>query len=232
LSQGSMASKSAKLGMPVTELRLAPIEGMSFVGLGAGQGGIGNASSIKREWDDVLTVHAGEIVSRTWSVENKRLGKHRFSLDSTDTGPAKATCVTACGNFGLVGYEHADRVVMWNMQSGIKRREFKLPKIASKGGRHVTSIQTDSVNTAVIVSTLAGTLHFFDFHSAKLISSVTLPSPVVSSLLQRENNLLACVCDDLSVRLVDIETKRTVREFVGFRGRLVVLRSQMTLVGW
>jgi U3 small nucleolar RNA-associated protein 21 len=179
LSQGSMASKSAKLGMPVTELRLAPIEGMSFVGLGAGQGGIGNASSIKREWDDVLTVHAGEIVSRTWSVENKRLGKHRFSLDSTDTGPAKATCVTACGNFGLVGYEHADRVVMWNMQSGIKRREFKLPKIASKGGRHVTSIQTDSVNTAVIVSTLAGTLHVCSVNCQTRNSTLNLAETAV-----------------------------------------------------
>ena len=159
LSQGSIASKSAKLGMAVKELRLAPIEGVSFVGLGAGQGGVGSASSIKREWDDILTIHAGEDVSRTWSVENKRLGKHRFNLEGADTGPAKATCVTACGNFGLVGYERGDRVVMWNMQSGIKRREFKLPKSAAKRGRHATSIQTDSLNTIVVVSTLAGSLH-------------------------------------------------------------------------
>lgn len=159
LSQGSIASKSAKLGMAVKELRLAPIDSMSFVGMGAGQGGVGNASTIKREWDDILTVHTGENVSRTWNVENKRLGKHRFSLSDTETGPARTTCVTACGNFGLVGYERGDRVAMWNMQSGIKRREFKLPRSASKRAKHVTSIQTDSLNTAVVVSMLDGTLH-------------------------------------------------------------------------
>lgn len=43
----------------------------------------------------------------------------------------------------------------------------------------------------------------------------------MSTQLQRDNNLLACVCDDLTVRLVDIETKRIVREFAGFRGRVV-----------
>lgn len=159
LSQGSIASKSAKLGMAVKELRLSPIEGLSFTGMNSGQGGVGNASIIKREWDDVLTVHADEETARTWSVENKRLGKYRFSLDGYNSGSAKATCVTACGNFGLVGYERGDRVVMWNMQSGIKRREFKLPKSQSKRGRHVTSIQTDALNTVVIVSTLAGALH-------------------------------------------------------------------------
>lgn len=29
------------------------------------------------------------------------------------------------------------------------------------------------------------------------------------------------MCDDLTVRLIDIETKRVVREFVGFKGRIV-----------
>lgn len=40
-------------------------------------------------------------------------------------------------------------------------------------------------------------------------------------VLQRDNGLLAVVCDDMVVRLVDIETKTVVREFGGFRGRVL-----------
>lgn len=32
---------------------------------------------------------------------------------------------------------------------------------------------------------------------------------------------MAATCDDLVVRLVDIETRRIVREFAGFRGRVL-----------
>lgn len=39
--------------------------------------------------------------------------------------------------------------------------------------------------------------------------------------LHRDSGLLAVVCDDLVVRLVDIETRRIVRELGGFRGRIL-----------
>jgi hypothetical protein len=41
--------------------------------------------------------------------------------------------------------------------------------------------------------------------------------------LQRDSGLLAITCDDLVVRLLDIETRRTVREFGGFAGRILDL---------
>lgn len=48
-----------------------------------------------------------------------------------------------------------------------------------------------------------------------------LPSSVVSLTLQGESNILAVICDDLVVRLFDIETKRLVRELTGFKGRVL-----------
>lgn len=39
--------------------------------------------------------------------------------------------------------------------------------------------------------------------------------------LQRDSGLLAVTCDDFVVRLVDIETRRIVREFGGFSGRVL-----------
>ena len=106
--------------------------------------------------------------------------------------------------------------------------------------RSVTGLATDSLNRVVVVSTLDGTVNvrvhrmnlkmvtnvvfnqFFDFHTAKLMHVLIIPA-VVSTALQRDSGLLAVTCDDLVVRLVDIETRRIVREFGGFSGRVLDL---------
>jgi hypothetical protein len=48
-----------------------------------------------------------------------------------------------------------------------------------------------------------------------------LPSAATSILLHRDSGLLAVICDDLVVRIVDVETRRIVRELKGFRGRIL-----------
>ena len=72
----------------------------------------------------------------------------------------QTTAVSACGNFGLVG-SSAGQVVMYNMQSGMKRKVFKVPSGGASDvkGRHITGIATDSLNQIVVVSTLKGGLH-------------------------------------------------------------------------
>lgn len=68
---------------------------------------------------------------------------------------------------------------------------------------------------------------FFDFHTTSLERTLVIPSPITSILLHRDNGLLALVCDDMVVRIVDIETKKVVRELAGFRGRILdVVRSR------
>ncbi len=106
--------------------------------------------------------------------------------------------------------------------------------------RIVTGLATDSLNRLVIASTLDGTVNvrdhhmtlqvvmnflqkFFDFHTAKLVHVLIVPATVVSIVLQRDSALLALTCDDLVVRLLDIETRRIVREFGGFSGRVLDL---------
>ena len=68
-------------------------------------------------------------------------------------------------------------------------------------------------------------VQFFDFHTAALEHTLTLPSPITSITLQRDSNLLAVICEDPTVRIVDIETRRIVRELGGFRGRVLDLVS-------
>ena len=64
---------------------------------------------------------------------------------------------------------------------------------------------------------------FFDFHTSKLEHTLVIPATIVSITLQRNNGLLSVICDDLVVRLVDIVTRRIVREFGGFGGRVLDL---------
>ena len=50
---------------------------------------------------------------------------------------------------------------------------------------------------------------------------LTLPSAAVSITLHSNSGLLAVTCDDLVVRIIDIETRRIVREMGGFRSRIL-----------
>ncbi len=45
--------------------------------------------------------------------------------------------------------------------------------------------------------------------------------------LHRDNGLLAVICDDMIVRILDIETKKVVRELGGFRGRILDIVCQL-----
>lgn len=42
---------------------------------------------------------------------------------------------------------------------------------------------------------------------------------------QRNSDLLAVACDDLGIRVIDIETQRVVREFWGHRNRITDMVS-------
>lgn len=50
-----------------------------------------------------------------------------------------------------------------------------------------------------------------------------LQTAIVAITLQRNSGLLALICDDLTVRLIDVETRRVVREFSGYGGRILDL---------
>ncbi|KAF9557999.1 Utp21-domain-containing protein [Agrocybe pediades] len=229
LSQGSLLKKATSLSIPLASLKFPPITSLSY------------SSARSKDWDDILTAHTDETFARTWTMQSKKLGK--YSLGFADepkskgkekgvVGAAKAVCVTACGNFGLAG-SSTGQIHMWNLQSGIKRKSYTLgpcPAEVSarfysgsvkRSERAITGLATDSLNRAVIASTLDGTINFFDFQTTKLEHTLVLPSTAVSILLHRDSGLLAVVCDDMVVRIIDIETRRVVRELKGFRGRIL-----------
>ncbi|KAL5511171.1 UTP21 [Sanghuangporus vaninii] len=227
LSQGSLTKKATALSTPVANLKLPPITQLAY------------STTRSRDWDDVLTAHKQESVARTWSVRDKKLGKWVLNLNEaskeskgkrkTSVGSVQAVCISACGNFGITSTS-TGAIHMYNMQSGIRRKSYKIgprpPEVASRlsvtgNERPVNGLETDSLNKLLIASTADGTVNFFDFHTEALLHTLVMPCTCSSLLLQRDSSLLAVICDDLVVRLVDIETRRIVREFSGFKGNVL-----------
>ncbi|EKM55193.1 uncharacterized protein PHACADRAFT_120318 [Phanerochaete carnosa HHB-10118-sp] len=211
LSQGSLAKKATSLSVPVASLKFPPVTALAY------------SAARAKDWDDILTGHADETFARTWTMRDKRLGKHTFSVapkskKGASVGSVKAVCVSACGNFGIAA-SSTGVIHMYNVQSGIKRKAFDVGSAPEP--RCVNGLASDALNRAVIASTLDGTINFFDFHTAELQHTLVLSSSAVSITLHRDSGLLAVICDDLVVRIIDIETRRIVRELSGFRSRVL-----------
>lgn len=52
--------------------------------------------------------------------------------------------------------------------------------------------------------------------TASLLHTVVLPTTASGLLLQRDNGLLAILCTDKLIRVMDVETRRIVRELGPF----------------
>ncbi|KAG6332366.1 hypothetical protein ID866_6722 [Astraeus odoratus] len=227
LSQGSLTRKASTLSKTLNSLKLPPVISISY------------STTRSKDWDDVLTAHIDQPFVRSWSVPNKRVGKHTWNYTEsasrkTPTGHVKCVCVTACGNFGIVG-SNTGEIHMWNMQSGIKRKSFEIGEYpqavtdraeqqpnSKESDRCITGLATDSLNRVVIASTSDGTINFFDFYTTKLVHALVLSTSVSSIWLHQSSGLLAAICDDMVVRVIDIETRRVVRELAcGSKGRIL-----------
>ncbi|TPX12015.1 uncharacterized protein E0L32_007318 [Thyridium curvatum] len=90
-------------------------------------------------------------------------------------------------------------------------------------GKHtaaVTGIIIDSLNRFVISCSLDGTVKFWDFLTGNLIEQIDWApmARITGCRYHAANDLVAFSCDDGSIRVVDIETKNTIREFWGSGG--------------
>ena len=90
-------------------------------------------------------------------------------------------------------------------------------------GKHtksVTGLVVDSLNKNIISCSLDGKVKFWDFGTGNLVDEIEWhPMAAVTGMrYHAANDLIALTCDDLSIRIVDIETKRTIRELWGCQG--------------
>lgn len=140
---------------------------------------------------------------------------------------------------------------MYNLQSGIHRQRFptKLNSSQTKRfqaekatapsyvtldaprnftlgeGKHtkaVTGLVVDSLNKTVISCGKDGLVKFWDFASGLLLYELDWSLTGIHGIqFHRQSDLIALACDDGSVRVVDIETRKLVRELWGAKGRIL-----------
>lgn len=244
MSQGSIVSKANQLSLPPASLKLEPATSLSF------------SLTRSRDWDDILTIHPSSP-ARIWYGRNRRMNasplvpKHK-KRDST-SGTATTGFVTHCGNFALVGTS-GGTVGMWNMQSQrfvrefdtrpilddddesgtaaeIKTRRGKTKQRQARGkGSKVVGVVADEGNKELAVVTSSGGIFFFDFYTAKLLSSQQL-HPLVGVRASPHATLLALVPLSLSspLYLLDFVTHRVVRKFSDIPARTTDVTFSPTL---
>ncbi|KAL7627455.1 rRNA-processing protein utp21 [Parahypoxylon ruwenzoriense] len=92
-------------------------------------------------------------------------------------------------------------------------------------GKHtqaVTGIVVDSMNKSVISCSLDGKVKFWEFLTGNLLEEINWApmTGITGCRYHAANDLIAFSCDDNSIRVVDIETKQTIREFWGCQGKI------------
>ena len=215
-----------------------------------GMGGVGgpvwqNARTANAEeaaeagWESVITAHEEDNLARTWFWGRKKAG--RWTFETGDHTAATSVAVTSCGTFALVG-SAGGSLDMFNLQSGIHRQRYP-PKISvatakrlkeqhlltgeenSKSAKGhtgtVTGIVVDNLNQNVLSCSLDGTVIFWDFLTGRLINRIQLDAAAPTAMKYNPTSgLVSLACDDFCIRVLDIETKRIVRELWGCVGQI------------
>ncbi|XP_074033556.1 WD repeat-containing protein 36 [Leptinotarsa decemlineata] len=180
----------------------------------------------EKEWDNIAAIHSGLAMVTTWSYDKVRMGElkllpERFQKKNLDVNlevVATSICLTHCGNFVVVGYStgHVDR---FNMQSGIWRDSYGNPK-AHDG--YVRGVATDGLNQIVITGSSDSLIKFWRFKNKGTdpLTILTLEEPVSFFRSHQESSMLAVALEDFSINIIDHDTRRIVRKFIGHIGQL------------
>lgn len=138
---------------------------------------------------------------------------------------------------------------MFNLQSGLLRQRFPAPLNPAQAkkmklqelnpqqlsansprfrlgeGKHkkaVTGLFVDPLNRTIISCGKDGKIKFWDFHTGILQDEIDWSpmAAITAAQYYRSSDLVALSCDDLSIRVIDIETKKLVRELWGCLGQI------------
>ncbi|KAI2473032.1 WD domain-containing protein [Annulohypoxylon bovei var. microspora] len=141
---------------------------------------------------------------------NLQSGLHRQRFPSKLT-PAQARQVK------MQQLRQADTVVQLHARSATG-----FARGVGKHTKAVTGIVVDSMNKNVISCSLDGKVKFWEFLTGNLVEEINWApmTGITGCRYHAANDLIAFSCDDNSVRVVDIETKQTIREFWGCQGKI------------
>lgn len=188
-------------------------------------------------WESVVTAHHQDRYARTWLWGRKKAG--RWAFESGDRKPVTSVAMTACGTFALVG-SAGGSLDMFNLQSGGHRQRFppklkagqakqlklgqanadSLAKFPKGHSDAVTGIAVDSMNQTVVSASLDNKVIFWEFITGQKQDQLELDGTPTAVRYNPISGLLSIACDDLCIRIVDIEARRVVRELWGCVGQI------------
>ena len=200
-------------------------------------------------WESVVTAHKGDKRARTWFWGRKKAGRWAFeSSDGADvTTVAISSCGTfaligsAGGSISMFNLQSGiQRRKFPAPITPAQARKMKLSMVTSDDnqeavngkrrfqpgfGKHtqaVTGLMVDGLNRTVISCSLDGKVKFWDFASGCLLDEIDWASmtSITSAQYHRNNDLVAFSCDDQSLRVIDTETRKLVRELWGCQGQI------------
>lgn len=234
----------------VEDFKAAPIVDMACSlnrdgGMGTVQGPPwANSKTVNAEetsttgWESIITAHADDRFARTWSWGRKKAG--RWTFETGDRKPVTSVAITVCGTFAIIGSEGGS-LDMFNLQSGAHRQRYPprlkpaqvkhlkaqqspadATTIAPRGHRDaITGVVVDNLNQTMVSTSLDGSVIFWDFSTGKILDRQKIGDAVATAIRYNPvSGLLALSCDDLCIRVVDIETRKTVRELWGCVGQI------------
>ncbi|KAF2843347.1 Utp21-domain-containing protein [Patellaria atrata CBS 101060] len=207
----------------------------------------GTSETAMTGWESVVTGHEGDKMARTWFWGRKKAGRWAFETGDGGevTSVAISQCGTfaligsAAGGIDMYNLQsgiHRQRFpprLTPTQAKLLKSKEIDRARIGIKDddqrkfargeGKHtkpVTGIAVDSVNRTVISCGADGKIKFWDFTTGVLLREIDwYPMTTVTALrYHRPSDLIAFSCDDSSIRIIDIETKKLIRELWGCHG--------------
>ncbi|XP_044030741.1 WD repeat-containing protein 36 [Siniperca chuatsi] len=209
LGHGSINKKKEqkkKKGLSYEELRLPAITAFS------------SAAARQSDWDGIVACHRGRLATTTWNYQRCTMGAHHLQPPVTRRDAiATAVDITSCGNFAVIG-SSCGRVDVYNLQSGLHRGCYGDEEKAHSGA--VRGVATDTLNQLTLTAGSDWLLKFWRFKSRKQEEQLKLNAAPASMMLHRDSGMLALALDDFTLLVVDIETRRVVRKFVGHHGNI------------
>ncbi|KAL6705769.1 rRNA-processing protein utp21 [Coniothyrium glycines] len=193
-------------------------------------------------WESIVTGHAGDKTARTWFWGRKRAGRWAFDTgDGTEVrSVAVSACGTfaligsAGGSIDMYNLQSGQLRRRFPARlTPAEAKKYKLQQLQAEGahevtdettrkfakgeGKHkgaITGLAVDGLNRTVISSSDDGKLKFWDFASGTLLQEIDwYPMTKILGLRYHQNSdLIALACDDGSIRVMDIETRKLIRE--------------------
>ncbi|KAI4943940.1 hypothetical protein J4E91_009087 [Alternaria rosae] len=193
-------------------------------------------------WESIVTGHAGDKTARTWFWGRKRAGRWAFETgDGTEVkSVAISSCGTfavigsAGGSIDMYNLQSGQfRRRFPARLTPAEAKQYKLrqlqadeamdfaddsPRKFAKGeGKHkgaITGLAVDGLNRTLISCSDDGRIKFWDFTTGILLHEIDwYPMTKIHGLrYHRNSDLIALSCDDGSIRVLDITTKKLIRE--------------------